>query len=91
MTALSGVWAASLTPLDDDLAPDVGRLTAHIKRLFATGCDGVVLFGTTGEAASFSVDERRNLLDGVVESAAPPSPTQLRWPVTPGRSASVPG
>lgn len=43
--------------------PDADRLAGHIKWLQAQGCDGVVLFGTTGEANSFSVSERRHLLD----------------------------
>jgi len=63
MTELKGLWAASVTPLQPDLAPDPTRLASHIEWLFQNGCHGVVLFGTTGEANSFSVSERRALLD----------------------------
>lgn len=73
MTALSGVWAASLTPLDSELAPDVDRMVPHIDRLLADGCDGVVVFGTTGEAASFSVPERIRFLDQLIERGVDPS------------------
>ena len=72
MTPLSGVWAASLTPLTDDLDPDVERLAAHATRLFASGCDGILLFGTTGEATSFSVQERTGVLDGLIDSGVDP-------------------
>jgi len=73
MTALSGVWAATLTPLTSDLAPDPTRLVAHIERLVSEGCDGVVLFGTTGEATSFSVPERIAMLDDLVAAGVPSS------------------
>jgi 4-hydroxy-tetrahydrodipicolinate synthase len=73
MTALSGVWAASLTPVTSDLAPDPDRLVDHIARLLADGCDGVVLFGTTGEATSFSVAERIGLLDRLVGAGVDPA------------------
>jgi 4-hydroxy-tetrahydrodipicolinate synthase len=72
MTSLSGVWAASLTPLAADLAPDSDRLVGHIARLLADGCDGIVLFGTTGEATSFSVPERIALLDRLIETGVDP-------------------
>lgn len=73
MSSLSGVWAASLTPLAADLTPDPSRLLAHVDRLLSDGCDGVVLFGTTGEATSFSVAERLQLLEQVVAGGADPS------------------
>ncbi len=72
MTSLSGVWAASLTPLTSDLTPDPGRLVEHVGRLFLDGCDGIVLFGTTGEATSFSVGERIALLDGLMAGGIDP-------------------
>lgn len=72
MISLSGVWAASLTPLHADLSPDSERLVAHIDGLVAEGCDGIVLFGTTGEATSFSVPERVELLDRIVADGVDP-------------------
>ena len=53
-----GVYAASLTPQHDDLSINHERLVAHGRWLLENGCDGIVLFGTTGEANSFSVAER---------------------------------
>ena len=72
MTSLSGVWAASLTPLHADLSPDSERLVAHVHHLVSEGCDGIVLFGTTGEATSFSVPERIALLDRLVAEGVDP-------------------
>lgn len=58
-----GAWAASLTPLNDDLTIDTSACVAHIRWLMARGCAGVAALGTTGEANSFSVSERLALID----------------------------
>ncbi len=69
--AAFGIWAPAVTPLDQDLAPDPGRFTAHVRWLLDNGCHGVAVFGTTGEANSFSVDERIALLDASLEAGIP--------------------
>ena len=48
----TGVYAAALTPMTADLAPDLERVVAHNRWLLANGCDGVAPLGTTGEANS---------------------------------------
>jgi len=68
---LSGVFAASLTPLSSDLKINHPLLIRHAKWLLGAGCNGVVFLGTTGEANSFSVDERIALIDAVAESDLP--------------------
>jgi len=67
-----GVIAASCTPLTEEERPDAARLASHIHRLQDLGCDFVLLFGTTGEGMSFTVDERRETLDAVVEHGVRP-------------------
>jgi 4-hydroxy-tetrahydrodipicolinate synthase len=66
--AFSGVWPALLTPLTAALDVDHARLALHARALLAAGCGGVTPFGTTGEGASFSVDERRRAVDALVEA-----------------------
>lgn len=66
-----GVFAAALTPLKDDLSADHGALIAHYRWLLSQGCDGIVCLGTTGEANSFSLDERLALLDALGETDLP--------------------
>lgn len=66
-----GVFCAALTPVADDLSPNIAALAEHCRWLIAQGCDGVALLGTTGEASSFSVAERMRLLEGVVEAGVP--------------------
>jgi 4-hydroxy-tetrahydrodipicolinate synthase len=68
---ISGVWCPVLTPLDADLNPDAARFVAHARWLLDQGCHGLVVFGTTGEANSFSVDERIALLDAALEAGLP--------------------
>ncbi len=60
---LKGVWAAALTPQKDDFSADTAAMVAHHSWLLANGCDGIALGGTTGEANSFSVGERRAMID----------------------------
>lgn len=67
-----GVFAAALTPLQDDLSPDIGATIGHYRWLLDEGCDGIVSLGTTGEANSFSLDERLALLDALGATDLPP-------------------
>lgn len=67
-----GVWAASLTPLDADLCCDDEALASHCFELIERGCQGVVLFGTTGEGPSFSVEERVKALEALISKGFPP-------------------
>jgi len=66
-----GVLAAVLTPMHEDLRPDHEAFAAHCHRLLATGCHGLSVFGTTGEANSLSVNERLAALEALVEKGVP--------------------
>jgi 4-hydroxy-tetrahydrodipicolinate synthase len=68
---LSGIWSPVLTPVDADLDPQPDRFVAHARWLLDNGCHGLVVFGTTGEANSFSVDERIALLEAAVAAGLP--------------------
>ena len=71
---LTGVYAAVLTPQHADLSPDHKRLAAHCRWLLANGCDGLGILGTTGEANSFSLKERLEILDKLAENGVPTRP-----------------
>ena len=45
---------------------------AHCRRLFDQGCDGVALFGTTGEGPAFGAADRRRVLDDLLADGLPP-------------------
>jgi 4-hydroxy-tetrahydrodipicolinate synthase len=63
---------AIATPVDPDLRPDAGRLISRIRQLFAQGCDGVALFGTTGEGPGFTVEDRMAALSAVIAAGIDP-------------------
>jgi 4-hydroxy-tetrahydrodipicolinate synthase len=68
---LSGVWCPVLTPIDGDLRPEPERFVDQAHWLLEEGCHGLVVFGTTGEANSFSVEEREALLEAALGAGLP--------------------
>lgn len=69
---VSGVFCASATPVLEDGSPDHAAFAAHCRALIEEGCDGVALLGTTGEANSFSIAQRQQLLENVIASGIDP-------------------
>ncbi|HMY99751.1 MAG TPA: dihydrodipicolinate synthase family protein [Burkholderiaceae bacterium] len=69
--AFKGIWPAMMTPLQADGRIDGGRFVAHGQRLLASGCGGLTPFGTTGEFASFSVEERIEGVEALVAGGIP--------------------
>lgn len=70
-TPLSGVIAATITPIDDSLDPDIDQLLHHAGYLLDNGCDAINLLGTTGEATSFGVSQRLDIMRSVAGSGLP--------------------
>ncbi|UPG74741.1 dihydrodipicolinate synthase family protein (plasmid) [Roseomonas gilardii subsp. gilardii] len=68
----SGVFCAALTPLTAELAPDHATFAEHARWLLEEGCDGIAMLGTTGEANSFSVGERKALLEATIGAGIAP-------------------
>ncbi|WP_366654739.1 dihydrodipicolinate synthase family protein [Fodinicurvata sp. EGI_FJ10296] len=69
--AYGGVLVPAITPVTSDLAPDRDAFVDHCKWLLSEGATGLAIFGTTSEANSFSGEERRALLDHLVDSGVP--------------------
>ncbi len=63
---IKGVVAAITTPVTAALAPDEGKFVTLAKYLLDNGCDGLNVLGTTGEATSFTAEQRM----GVMSAAA---------------------
>ena len=68
---LSGVIAAVATPIDESGAPDLKRAVNLARYLLNNGCDGLNVLGTTGEATSFSLDERKGVMDAYKANGLP--------------------
>ncbi len=62
---IKGIVPAVLTPLKADGAPDTAKLAAHCRWLLARGSDALGIFGTTGEANSFTLAERIRVLEDI--------------------------
>src|SRR5580704_13819921 len=71
MPALSGVIAAVATPVEPNGEPDVTRATKLARHLVDNGCDGLNVLGTTGEATSFSLDERKRVMSAYRDAKLP--------------------
>ncbi|APW43278.1 dihydrodipicolinate synthase family protein [Rhodoferax saidenbachensis] len=63
---IHGLWPALLLPMDASGALDTPRAIAHAQRMLQAGCDGVTLFGTTGEGPAFTMAERKALLESLL-------------------------
>ena len=68
---LSGVIAAVATPIEENGAPDLKRAVSLARHLLDNGCDGLNVLGTTGEATSFSLDERKGVMDAYKANGLP--------------------
>lgn len=68
---LSGVIAAIATPLDENLSPDIPRAVKLARWLLDNGCDGLNVLGSTGEATSFSVEERKAVMSAYKADGLP--------------------
>lgn len=65
---LGTILTAMVTPFDDDLAVDHDRLAALADELVASGSDGLVVAGTTGESPTLSDDEKLAMFRTVVDA-----------------------
>ena len=59
---LRGVIAAIATAVDERGEPDCARSVALARFLLVNGCDGLNVLGTTGEATSFSLEQRKRVM-----------------------------
>src|SRR6202163_4142365 len=68
---LHGVIAAITTAIDDNGEPDSARSLALARFLLGNGCDGLNVLGTTGEATSFSLEQRKRVMSAYAASGLP--------------------
>ena len=59
---LAGVYAAALTPLNEDFSVAPQAVVPFLNFIAGRGCHGALLFGTTGEGPSFAAAERAEIL-----------------------------
>src|SRR4029450_7201988 len=72
VTRITGVLSPVVTPFGADLAPDAQRFARHCRWLLSQNV-GLAVFGTNSEANSLSVEEKIELLDGLVAAGLDPA------------------
>ena len=68
MSKIKGIYAASVSILDNNLSLDVRKTILHIESLIDSGCHGVAVFGSTGQSQLISVSEKINLINQLSKS-----------------------
>ena len=63
MNKISGIYAASLSVLNDDLTLNINKTMQHAEKIIDHGCHGVAIFGSTGQAQLIPISEKINLLN----------------------------
>ena len=72
-TPMRGIIGPVVTAFHQNHEIDFERSIAHSRWLLRHGCDGLVLFGTTSEANSLSLSERKRLLEAMANSGISPA------------------
>lgn len=70
--AIQGVHCAAATPVTPEGEPNLTLFAAHCRALLDEGCHGIAMLGTTGEANSFGLSQRKSLLEAAIEAGIAP-------------------
>jgi 4-hydroxy-tetrahydrodipicolinate synthase len=70
MSSFQGIWVPIVTPFHNG-AIDFAGLRRLVSHLLEKGVDGIVVCGTTGEAAALGKHEQLAVLDAVLEQVPP--------------------
>lgn len=72
MASFTGIWVPLVTPFTTAAEIDIAALQSMCRKLMAAGISGLVVCGSTGEAAALSAEEQLQVLDAVL-AAVPAS------------------
>src|SRR3984957_14760879 len=64
-----GVYAPTITAFESDEEVSLGGTRAFVRFLLSQGVDGLVPLGSSGEPLALVMDERKAVLDAVMEEA----------------------
>jgi len=65
---INGIYAASLSLLNENLALDYKKTISHAEDIIDNGCHGVVFFGSTGQSQLISLSEKIQLINHLPNS-----------------------
>jgi len=63
MSKIKGIYAATMSVLNDDLSLNIKKTIQHAELVIDNGCHGAAIFGSTGQAQLIPVSEKINLLN----------------------------
>ena len=63
MSKIKGIYAATMSVLNDDLTLNIKKTIQHAELVIENGCHGAAIFGSTGQAQLIPVSEKINLLN----------------------------
>ena len=63
MNQIKGIFAASMSILDENMTLDANKTIIHAENLINQGCHGVAIFGSTGQAQLIPISEKIDLLN----------------------------
>ena len=70
MSGISGIFNILATPFTADYEVDYESLRKLVRFQMGVGAQGLTILGVLGEAAKLSVDERKAIMDTVIETVA---------------------
>ena len=65
---IKGIYAATLSLLNENLALDYKKTISHAENIIDNGCHGVVFFGSTGQSQLISISEKIQLINHLPNS-----------------------
>ena len=65
MSKIKGIYAATLSILNEDLSLNIEKTVLHAENIINQGCHGVAFFGSTGQAQLIPISEKINLLNSI--------------------------
>ena len=68
MGKIKGIYAATLSILNEDLSLNVKKTILHAENIINQGCHGVAFFGSTGQSQLISLSEKIQLINELPKS-----------------------
>ena len=68
MSKIKGIYAASMSVLNDDLTLNIVKTIEHAEMVIDSGCHGMAIFGSTGQAQLIPISEKISLLNHLAVS-----------------------
>ena len=63
MNNIKGIYAASMSVLNENLTLNIDKTIGHAEMVIDKGCHGAAIFGSTGQAQLIPISEKINLLN----------------------------